>query len=587
MSNLRQFLSTNETIQLKAKKIYGSILSDYNNGKIKSQTEFVYRVKNDLMDFYNSIGKPTFKPCVAYHTPVSSDYNEMISTAFDDINNAILECVNLNTAIGSTFIETEMSERTLGDASKMTLKVIADLKDAVESFTNNDSTNVTDSFTEKSGSSGSYDAYVNPKECILTLPVHTSTYNSYNISLSVVESNGLPGNTHVVSSIQDGISFDGSSNLRASVHSAVDKNKDSWFEYEIFEIDDDEYNKCNGLGFTYKEGVSWITEDGELYLKLRAEPKKKTTKCNWFSITPYIPPSKSYTPAVIERVVISDSSTGVQDIRVNRVFDDSVIVTFKEQQVSFVDIYIRQKNHYTVDVGHMYTIKLPSSNSSIYDNGTDNIYNRVDLYKPSLSALGVTYNPKTGHVTHGHYSATDGVVVNEYKARKDLFEIPETPYGYKSDKEIISARRYMIGVKEINLSNYSYKDSGVYLSETFTTKKEINSVTLNSTDSIPAEFESGEYIKYYLSFDDGGNWHRVYPKDRAYLGACTIKVNSDEGPHERAKNNGKVQYIDRLLETNTVKVKIVLTKPKGAEYSTPVVYNYRLEIITGDEEFDS
>lgn len=585
MSNLRQYLSKNETIQTKAKKVYRTILNDYNNGNIKTETEFIYRVKNDLMDFYNSIGKPTFEPCIAYYTPISNDYNRMITTAFDDINNAVLECINLNTAIDSSFIETEMSEKSLGEASKMSLKVISDLKDGVESFTNNDSTNFTDSFAKYSGESTEYSAYVNQKEGILTLPVANSVDNSHNLKITVMESNGLPGDTHLIELSSNGMYFDGETNLRADVRNAVDKNKDTWLEYEIFEIDDEEYNKCNGIGFTYKEGVSWVTDDGELFLKIRVEPRKKDIKCNWFSIVPHIPSSKSYVPSMIERVIVSDGATNVQDMLVSRVFDDSVIITFKEQPVSYIDVYIRQKSSYQVDVGHIYTIKLPSSNASIYDKGIDSIYNRVDHYRPSVSNLGVTYNPKTGHVIHGVYDAESESLINEQRARKELFELPESIPGYKSDKEIIKARRYMIGIKEIFLSNYKYSNTGTYISSKFESKKEINSVTLNSVESTPPSFSSGEYIKYYLSFDDGVNWHQIHPKDRAYLGACTIKVNSDEAPHERAKSNGKVQYIDRLLETKNVKVKIALSKPSGDEYSTPIVYSYRLEVRTGDEEF--
>ena len=583
MSDLKRYLSKNETIKANAIKKYREILNDYTNGKIQSETEFIYTVKNKLLEFYNSIGKPTFTPYIAIGAPVSSKYNAMIESAINDIEEALSNCVQISTAIEGNFISSNLSEDSLNNASNLVLKTLEDLNESVETFVN-DGTSFTDSFTGNECSTSETNAYINSQEGILTLPLdNTYSVVGNTVHADILSSNGLPGNTHVATKSVDSVVFDGEHNMRKDVSAMVDMNNDTWLEYEIYNINDDVYNECNGFGFSYKENVSWITDDNELFMKIRFTPQRGNIKYNWFSIIPYLPSSKAYIPAILDKVVIM--SDDVENIKVNKALKDTMIITFNEKYIQYIDVYIKQTSSYKVNVGHIYTIKLPNANSSIYNRGVDSIYNRVDHYNPSLSLLGVSYDPKTSSVIHG--STTSSLTsISEHKSKKGLFSVSDET-GYISDKEIIPADRYMIGIKEVYLSKYIYKKEGVYVSKAFTSEKEINSVTLNSTEIIPTEFSGGEYIKYYLTFDDGSSWHRIYPKDKAYLGPCTIKINSDDTLSVREKNLNKIKYIDRLLDTNSVKMKIVLSRPSDKNYNSPVVRNYRLEIKTGGDKFDN
>ena len=57
-------------------------------------------------------------------------------------------------------------------------------------------------------------------------------------------------------------------------------------------------------------------------------------------------------------------------------------------------------------------------------------------------------------------------------------------------------------------------------------------------------------------------------------GPCTIKIN-DANELQNKENN--VLYINRLLETKTVQLKIKLRGYEGNNSISPFVYNYRLE----------
>lgn len=72
-----QFLNKTQTIDTKCEILADQLLQDYQNGIIKTELELYYRLKQVLLDFYSSIGKPTYKFKPARGTPISSDFNGM------------------------------------------------------------------------------------------------------------------------------------------------------------------------------------------------------------------------------------------------------------------------------------------------------------------------------------------------------------------------------------------------------------------------------------------------------------------------------------------------------------------------------
>ena len=107
-------------------------------------------------------------------------------------------------------------------------------------------------------------------------------------------------------------------------------------------------------------------------------------------------------------------------------------------------------------------------------------------------------------------------------------------------------------------------------------------------DYIPESFnkylKDGEdetkFIKYYISFDEGAEWHSIFPRSKAHLGPCTIILNSNVAVLNRNKN---VIYVDTLSDSATFKIKIELSRPAEIEDETPIVYGYNIDMSAKED----
>lgn len=575
---LKDYLDTSKTIRTKIVAIYNNLLKEYKDGNIKSQTDFNYKFKNQIRDYLKSLNEKTFKFYPAVSTPDSAEYNLMISSAINDINNNFDKLLNLKKYIDDSTDGTSINIDVLQGSAQLCNKVISDLSDSVINFAYSNASNIVESFAD--GATDNLQCNISTNEKILTLPITSAFVNNKDFNAEIYDSNGFPGNTHLVEEEQNGIIFDGEKAINGDIKAITDSSINTWFEYEIFNIDDDTYNACNGAGFSYKEGLSWITDGNELILKLRLTNLKTNKKFNWFSIVPYLPADKSYVPAILERVtIIGEESTN--DMKINKFMNDTMIVTFEEQDVKYVDITIRQTNPYQAKIGHIYSLKAENHNLNVFDNVADKVYNRTDDFKPTVANLGITYNPETQQTEYNNSTNK----YDETSAQSDFFVLPNNNSAIKYGKECLLAQRYAIGIKNIALSQYVFQDSGEFYSKDYEFKDEIKSITLYAESSVPNNFDqSQQWIKYYIAFSNEDVWHEIYPTNMAYKGACTIEINSELTETER-KLNTRICYLDRLLDSKNFQVKVVLKKPEGTQYSSPIVYNYRLNVETGDDTF--
>ena len=107
--NLLQCTNKSKTIDNKLNSLLSQINYDYQNGNIRTETEYYYRVKNMLSDFYDSLTKPTFQYRPAVTTPMSDEYNAMITESYNDLEYIIKDCEALCELIKQSFIDAELS----------------------------------------------------------------------------------------------------------------------------------------------------------------------------------------------------------------------------------------------------------------------------------------------------------------------------------------------------------------------------------------------------------------------------------------------------------------------------------------------
>ena len=590
MGNLLQYTDKSKTIDNKLALILSEIQHDYENGKIRKETEYYYRIKTMITDFYNSLNKPSFEFRPAVFAPISDDYNAMITEAYGDMQYIINDCQSLSSNIKQSFTDAELNRTMMtNEINYLTQQV----NNIIENITLNQSSGVvifTELFNDKTIMGNTKDdksCVIHTNEGILTL----SYYNSSKIEITNVEidetvSNGFPGNTHCVDTLNKDLHFIGQDGLHNKIKAIHDNNLDTWFEYELFSIPDSVRQECNNYGFSYAEGVSWVS-DGPLKLKLIIYTNSSDT-CSWISLKPYLSDIKGIENCIIEKCDIITSDNNVYQVMNNTAFDDTKILMFPAKPVQRIELTLIQNSWYNTKVGHYYYSKVNTKSMSIFqDYDTTDIYSRVEGEQPSVNLLGVKYNPSTQWIEYGNSNTeypTDTYVKDK------LFTLPSSTIELKAGQEIIDAYRYMIGIRNIYVKSYNFSEYGEYISNKYTTEECITAISLEAQEYIPGD--DPNILKYYLTFDGGVNWHQIYPMHRAYEGIYRYTINTDTIANLMTTDNSKIKKsknLNLLLDAYSFQLKITMERPKNVpnpENSTPVVYQYKLIVETGGENIE-
>lgn len=590
MGNLLQYTDKSITIDNKLNTLLAQINYDYQNGNIRTETEYYYRIKNMLSQFYQSLTKPTFKFRPAKTTPISDEYNAMITESYNDMEYIIKDCEALSKLVSQSFANAEISrDMMMNQLSYISKKITA----IGESIAKNQSTNTvvfTELFndTEMTGNKGANNACnVNTTDGILTLRVDSSMPIGIEaIQIDNEVSNGFPGNTHCVDTMNGEMHFVGKEGLHNNLKVITKGVADQWFEFELFSITDETRKACNSYGFEYDEGVSWINNDDILRLKLIVVPKS-SDKCSWITISPYLSDIKGVKPCFLEKCEIVTVTNNIYEICKGEPLNDTLVLPFPPQEIQRIELTFVQPSKYLTKVGHFYYTMVDTSSMSVFQsNDYTDSFTRVDGRNPSVSLLGVKYNPTTQWID---YPNTMVDIPNQDFTKDNLFSLPASTIEKKANQEIIDAYRYMIGIKSIKLSSPKFDKSSKYISTVFTTDDVITSITLESDEYIPGN--DPEILKYFISLNGGITWHPIYPMHRAYSGIYKYYVNNDsiENLLSVDTQNRRSKNLTIAKECKSVQLKIEMKRPTGIEneeYATPIVYQYKLRLTTGGETIE-
>lgn len=590
MGNLLQYTDKSTTIDNKLNSLLSQINHDYNNGNIRTETEYYYRIKNMLSEFYDSLTKPTFQYRPAVSTPMSDEYNAMITESYSDMEYIIKDCEALSKLVSQSFTDAELGRTMMTNELAYITKKISAIGESIAKNQPIGTVVFTELFSdlEMAGNiDSSKSCYINTADGILTLRQTTKS----NVSISEIEidnevSNGFPGNTHCVDTLNNELHFIGQDGLRHNVNRVIDGNKDTWFEFELFSVTDEVRKQCNSYGFEYDEGVSWVNNDDILRLKLIVHLAASST-CSWVTITPYLSEIKGVKNCYLEKCEVITASNNVYEVAVNQIFDDTLVFPFPPQEVSRIEFTFAQPSKYLTKVGHFYYTSADTSNMSIFqDYDYSDMFARVDGEKPSIGLLGVKYDPTTKWVV---YPNSNTELPNADYTKDKLFTLPESTIARKSAQEIIDAYRYMIGIREIGLSSSVFTESGEYVSKRFTTDDVITSITLETEEYIPGD--DPEILRYYISLNGGITWHQIYPIHRAYQGIYKYYVNNDSIENLLATDTTqkKSKNLSVVGDVKSIQFKIEMDRPtdiENKEYCTPIVYKYKLKLTTGGETIE-
>lgn len=592
--NLFQYTDKSSTIDNKLRSLLAQINYDYQNGNIRTETEYYYRIKNMLSDFYTSLTKPTFKFRPAVSTPMSDEYNAMITESYNDMEYIIKDCEALSELVEQSFTDAELSRNMMSNELAQLSKQISAMGSSIVTNQGPGVVVFSDLFNDVSmmgNELASNHLDVRTTAGILTL-ANDKDIKIYpdQIEIDPNESNGFPGNTHVVDTMNSELHFVGQEGIHNSLLTLFDDTKDTWFEFELFSISDETRQKCNSLGFDYDEGVSWVNNKDILRLKMIITLDAEQT-CSWLTVTPHLSDVKGANTCFLEKCEIITASNNVFLVAENIAFNEVLTFPFPPQQIKRVEFTFAQPSSYAVKVGHFYYTAADTANMSIFqDYDYTDVYARVDGPAPSVSLLDCKYDPSTKWITYPNSKQQKEDMLKERFSKDGLFTLPESTIEKKSNQEMIDAQRYMIAIKQISFSTGKFRAYGEYVSVVMTTDEVITSIVLESDEFIPGT--DAEILRYFISLNGGMTWHKIYPIHRAYQGIYKYYVNNDSienlicaDPTKKFSKNLSI-----VGEPKQIQLKIEMDRPTGDEfegnYSTPIVYGYRLKLTTGGETIE-
>lgn len=576
-----------QVIKARMTEILRSLASDFERGHIKSPAELQHKVYHAIQAFYESIGNPTFKQIEAWGPPYSDDHNLMMQQISTDLFTLYDELKYITNDIKINFEQVELERQSF---TKRISEVETILRRIEANFSErNDVLAFRDDFTsvdyfDKEGVPGTA-AYLSAEEGILTLNrTDGETFNEY-ATMTIVKGDGLPGNTHTVRSTGDTLKFDGEENLHINLADVLDGNADTWFEYEKFELTQQAIDVTGKKDFRYWEPVYWVGRDmTEMRCVIQIElPKAKVM--NWISISPYIPSDRGALPARIEKVVVSDEKGTVKGMGFEELFSTGRAYVFPRQKCKTITIYLRQDTSYLTNVGHLYFMELNKEEVVAMEEGRQFDATRIHgPVLPGVENLGISYDTEKDEIIYPVVKYGD-TINNEDIKKKNLFQVPETNESIFVGLEQVPAHRYVIGMRDAVLASYQFGNTSQYVSRPFISPTPIKEVQLDTDYEIPEIFSQEEdWVKFYISIDNGQKWHPIHPKNIHRSGIKTRYLFNSGIPKEGRLD--EVGYLETLTEVHEVRVKIDISRPhdiEDAQYYTPVVYEYELQALTMEE----
>lgn len=584
MANPLRIASKSKLIEEKTKLLFSDLKSRFDKGQIKTQTELSYLTYIALEDMFTQLGKPSMQKRYAIGTPESANYNSMMKEMYNDLLTLFAECKAMTTALQESFQQVEIERQGLN----WQVKELNDRLNGIGVMMTQSRGEVIfrDSFIDATKFDVSMikddPAAVNTTEGVLSLmKVESEDYRN-NVTVRITKGNGFLGNTHQVRSLDGTYKFYGEESVNIDLLSIMDGNADTWFEYEAFSLPTETMNLTHGFGFDYQEGIKWVMDDREtLVIEMEVElPVAKTI--NWLSVSPFIPTDKGSTPSYIRSVVIQDGKGSFNEVSSGYdILKEDIIYPFSRQVCKKIYVKIEQPSSYETLVGHIFYKELDSAENSYMQKDREMEGRRIDGEKASIETLGYLFDPVSQSIIQP--SRTEGISdeINEETIKAELFQLPEVTGQVQAGLEAVLAKRFLIGLRDVNVSSYRFAQTSEYISLCYDTEDEIKSIELDAVQQIPEELGDGDWITYQISVDEGKNWHRISPRWTTDGNAIIKYLINESVPEEgRYANYG---YIDTNEPIRCVRLRIFLQRPisiTNADYYTPLVKEYKLHCVT-------
>jgi hypothetical protein len=136
--------------------------------------------------------------------------------------------------------------------------------------------------------------------------------------------------------------------------------------------------------------------------------------------------------------------------------------------------------------------------------------------------------------------------------------------------------RYAIGIRDIDIRNWTYQSEGEFISLPFETTDEVRKVLLSSNQN-PSQTSELAAIDWFVSPDNGATWHEIQPKEFT----PTSQVVST--PEILEFNGPSANTINTSVPVNTLRVKAKLIRNNDAFVEGSSTFNK--VVVTASETY--
>lgn len=340
----------------------------------------------------------------------------------------------------------------------------------------------------------------------------------------------------------------------------VDGEPDTWIEYESYYIPEERRPEGAVLAYKQEDGdgteeVDWAdSPEGEtLKLSLRFDFRDRRN-LNHVLVRPKSFGDKTY-PIQIRSITVSPDGTDWEkltpadvwlspeaSLRSARTAEDvatgSASWSFEARSVRYVDIVIEQPNAMKQNVGYIYWVDEDDPEGVLTG----------DLPLPDI------YEPER--------------ILERTQQR-----------GHVQQRGMVEGKRWAIGLGEISLMSNAYKSESEMVTPPLNVDGVVDRVMLEDvTIDVPEEYPADEmWIRFFVSPDNGQNWHPIAPIQDDYYG-IPHQIAYNDPLAEEFRETG-VEYYEVDDTVNSLRFKAEMRRPEGYIGTTPALKDYTLKVL--------
>lgn len=594
-----------------ARQIFEDAREKFEQNSVQLESNFISTVFESFEKFFVTFGEPNFTPRYAPEEgpPWSDDYNQMMKEIKSDLEILFQELDIISKSIYTDFNNNMVQHDILENQYRSVLDKMQDLE-AYAGINHRGVQVGRDDFLNKekidySRISG------RPLEIVdgaVTLPQIERKNVATDAQVTIItgnrrednfiigsESNGFPGNNTEIYSITDSVltnqnytsTFIGDDNNHGSYAAVLDGNPNTWFEYEKVNIrEHDRTRVAKNLGWEYKvhgnQTIPWAEdpENGILSLHVQVTLSKEEI-INQINCNMYTPPNYGAKTAIVKDILISDGKEPPRSVHPKKSETNQYNFRFSPVKAKVISILFEQPYKYVTDVGHVYYEKVGQVNNQIeyaLDTAQQRNPNATRVEGPLINlediGVDVAVNENSVRTTYPQLRASDSSIVS---MNKIVNQLKQNLYLDTVDMGIekVEGFRWCIGIRDIEIFSCEYATEGELVTYPFYFDEPLNKLSLDINEDIPNLLSNGkeekyDWLKYYISIDDGAQWHPITPLSREVFSSeqppklYTIHTVKDK----QLQIDGEKAYIESEFPVYSVRLKVVGYRPDDVQIMT-------------------